>query len=83
MNALFEMPIDDEILSSEELAQITGCARKTDQIDWLCGNDWTYHKNKAGEPIVGRLYTRLRLAGINPKALTSPGSWVADFSGIR
>ena len=35
MSAIFEMPIDRETLAPEELAQITGCARKGDQIEWL------------------------------------------------
>ena len=83
MSAIFEMPIDSETLTPEELGQITGCARKGDQIEWLSCNGWTFHKNKAGEPVVGRLYARLKLAGITPAALASGGGWVPDFSGIR
>ena len=83
MSAIFEMPIDSETLASDELTQITGCVRKGDQIEWLSCNGWTFHKNKAGEPIVGRLYARLRMAGITPAALTTTGGWVPDFSTIR
>lgn len=83
MSAIFEMPIDSETLAPDELTQITGCARKGDQIEWLSCNGWTFHKNKAGEAIVGRLYARLKLAGITPAALATTGGWVPDFSGIR
>jgi hypothetical protein len=66
MSALFSMPISSEILLSEEIAVITGCSRKADQIEWLKNNNWRHYKNKAGEPIVGRLYARLQLSGIRP-----------------
>ena len=82
MSAIFEMTINSEILSTEELAQMTGCARKIDQIAWLSKNGWIYHKNKAGEAIVGRLYTRLKLSGINPASLTGSG-WTPDFSALQ
>jgi hypothetical protein len=83
MSAIFELPIESKTLSVEELGTITGCARKSDQIKWLSCNGWTPHKNKAGEPIVGRLYARLKMAGITPAALTTAGGWVPDFSSIR
>jgi len=83
MSAIFAMEIGSEMLAPEELAQITGSSRKGDQISWLSCNGWTFHKNKAGEAIVGRLYARLKLAGINPAALATTGGWVPDFSSIR
>ena len=83
MAAIFEMPIASETLTADELAQITGCARRGDQIEWLTVNGWTYHKNRAGEAIVGRLYARLKMAGITPAALATSGGWVPDFSAIR
>ncbi|MCC7005008.1 MAG: DUF4224 domain-containing protein [Ottowia sp.] len=83
MSATFGMPIDNETLNSEELIHITGCVRKSDQIQWLSSNGWVFHKNKAGEAIVGRLYTRLKLSGITPSSMTMTGTWTPDFSGIR
>ena len=83
MSAIFEMPIKSETLEPDELVQITGCSRKNDQIEWLLSNGWTFHKNKAGEAIVGRLYARLKMAGITPAELTITGGWVPDFTGIR
>jgi hypothetical protein len=46
-------------------------------------NGWTFHKNKSGEPIVGRLYARLKLSGITPAVLVSGNTWSPDFSGIQ
>ncbi len=83
MSAIFEMPIDSETLAIEELTKITGSTRKGDQIEWLSCNGWTFHKNRAGEAIVGRLYARLKLAGISPLALTTSGGWSPNFSSVR
>ena len=83
MTAIFEFPLTSETLASEEIAQITGCGRKGDQIEWLTCNGWTHHKNKAGEPIVGRLYARLRLAWIRLAALAGAGGWTPDFTQVR
>jgi len=83
MAAVFEMPLSSEVLSPGEVAEITGCGRRSDQIQWLTDNAWTFHKTKAGNPIVGRLYARLKLTGINPATMATMGKWVPDFSSIR
>ena len=83
MTAFFEMPISTETLEPDEIATITGCKARRDQIDWLSKNGWTSHANKAGNPIVGRLYARLKLSGINPATLGSATGWVPDLSEIR
>lgn len=83
MTAMFEMSIPSETLSVEELQQITGCGRRSDQVTWLDAQGWTYVKNRAGDPVVGRMYTRLRLAGIAPAAVISPTGWVPDFNAVR
>ena len=83
MTAIFEMPINSEILQPEEIATITGCKARREQIDWLTKNGWTSHANKAGNPIVGRLYTRLKLSGINPASLGTATGWIPDLSKIR
>lgn len=83
MMAMFALQLDSETLSGEELQQICGCARRNDQIAWLNAAGWTYVQNKAGEPIVGRLYARLKLAGINPVGLQHSGAWDLDLGAIR
>ena len=83
MTALFEMPLATETLTSDELLAITGCSRRRDQVAWLRAAGWTYMTNRAGEAVVGRLYARLRLAGITPSALVASGGWTPDFSSVR
>jgi hypothetical protein len=85
MSAIFEMPIQSETLTVDELSDISGCARKSDQVDWLKRNCWVFFQNRAGIPIVGRLYARMRLAGINPAALANvpETGWQMDTSKVR
>ena len=83
MTAVFEMPLASETLTGEEVQQITGCGRRGDQVAWLQAAGWAYVTNRAGEPVVGRLYARLRLAGITPSALMATGGWAPDFSTLR
>lgn len=87
MSAMFELPLPSETLSADEISDISGCSRKSDQIDWLKQNGWHYLKNRAGAPVIGRLYARLKLAGINPAALATIGVGSAggapDFSKVR
>lgn len=83
MSALFEMALATETLNAEELVAITGCGRRGDQVAWLQAAGWTHVTNRAGEPVVGRFYARLRLAGITPSALMAAGGWAPDFSSLR
>ena len=83
MTALFEFPLADETLNADELHRITGCARAAAQAEWLTEAGWVFHKNRAREPIVGRLYARLKMAGIEPKTLTTGTTWEPDFSKMR
>lgn len=83
MAALFEMSLNSETLTKVELLEITGSARRVDQIAWLDAQAWQYVKNKAGEPIVGRLYARLKLAGINSTIMSAVDVKGPDMSKIR
>lgn len=86
MSAIFELHLPSETLTADEVSEISGCQRKNDQVDWLNRNHWIFHKNKAGLPIVGRLYARMMLAGINPAALTGANqasTWGIDMSKVR
>lgn len=83
MTAIFEMTIVTETLTPDELQQITGCGRRADQMVWLEAQGWTYFKSRGGDPIVGRMYARLRLAGITPASVLAPGGWAPDFSALR
>lgn len=85
MSAMFELPLQTETLSADEVSDISGCKRNGDQIDWLRQNGWHFLQNRAGAPVIGRLYARLKLAGINPAALAVPeaAGWQPDFSKVR
>ena len=78
---MMDMPIQSETLSQAEIAEITGHGRRAGQIAWLQQNGWKHFTNKAGEPIVGRLYTRIMLAGVNPHNL-APQAWQPDFAAL-
>jgi hypothetical protein len=85
MSAIFEMTLPSETLSDEEVSELSGCSRKTDQVDWLTKNGWVFLLNRAGAPKIGRLYARLRLTGINPATLSTPGAagWSLDTTKVR
>lgn len=72
-----------EILDDDEVAAITGFKLPRRQLAWLDENGWKYHKNRAGHPIVGRIYARMRLAGINPaKTASGKEAWSLDLSKV-
>lgn len=83
MGALFEISIQTEILSNGEVQEICGCTRRCDLIEWLITNGWIFFRNRSGDPIVGRMYARLKLAGINPGVLSVSNGWIPDFSKVR
>ena len=85
MSAIFELPLTSETLTAEEVGEISGCSRKNDQIEWLKTNGWHFLQNRAGAPVIGRLYARLKLAGINPATLAAPEAtgWKPDLSRVR
>lgn len=86
MTAMFEISLPSETLEPDEVCTLSGCTRKNDQVEWLNRNGWVFFKNRAGEPIIGRLYARLKLSGINPAAMAAPanlGGWQPDFSKAR
>lgn len=83
MSAIFEMTLDSETLKQEEIEEICGCKRTSDQLAWLAKNGWIFHKNKGGDPVIGRMYARMKMAGISPKDMTVPGDWMPDLSQVR
>lgn len=84
MSAVMQIntPIETEILSADELAGISGRSYKDDQITWLKSKGWKYDTNAAGKPIVGRLYARMKLAGVELSEALSPVSGMPDFSKV-
>jgi Domain of unknown function (DUF4224) len=82
MNLISDTPISSETLTQDELQHLTGAARKKDQTTWLEENGWVFVKNRGGDPIVGRLYARMMLAGIRPGE-SNMNSQTPNFSSVR
>ncbi|UCV28105.1 AlpA family phage regulatory protein [Ferribacterium limneticum] len=62
---IIRMPMDGEVLNPGELALITGRQDMPSQAKWLVSHGWVFHHNDEGRLIVGRLYSRLKLCGID------------------
>lgn len=85
MNAIIDDPLPSETLTPEEIRELSGCCRRRSQIEWLKKNGWVYLLNRAGKPIIGRQYARMRLAGIAPAGTNAPNDagWQLDMSKVR
>jgi hypothetical protein len=72
-----------ETLTTDELATITGYQLPSRQIQWLANNGWQYVLTGARRPIVGRVYARLKLAGVKPSAGNAVAeTWTLDLSRV-
>lgn len=77
------MEFQSETLTDEELATITGYQIPSKHIQWLTENSWEFVLTGARRPIVGRLYARMKLAGVKPLATrTEPEAWSLDLSKV-
>lgn len=77
------MEIQIETLAEEELAAITGYMIPSGQIAWLNRNGWKYVLTRARRPVVGRIYARMKLAGVKPSAENvTTKAWSLDLSKI-
>lgn len=78
-------PACREILTEEEVANLTGYKVRTRQIKWLQDRGWRHELSGGGRPIVGREYLRHKLSG--GKAKADPqlhlSTWQPDFSNIN
>ena len=77
----FEIPLATEILNPEELEEITGAHHAATQIKWLNDNGWKHHTTRANRPVVGRLYARLKMAGIS--MTQAQGGWQPDLRAVK
>ena len=72
-----------EILNEEEVARLTGYQIPSKQIVWLANNGWHYTLTRARRPIIGRMYFRLKMAGVKPSATTAAAeAWTLDLSRV-
>ncbi len=72
-----------EVLDEEEVIRITGYQIPSKQIAWLANNGWQYTLTGARRPIVGRVYARLKMAGVKPTATNATAeTWALDLSRV-
>jgi len=77
------MHIQTETLAEEELATISGYQTPSKQIQWLTNNHWAFVLTGARRPIVGRVYARMKLAGIQPFSVKAVAeAWTLDLSKV-
>lgn len=77
------MEMQSETLAEEELATITGYQMPSRQIQWLIDNHWQFVLTGARRPIVGRVYARLKLAGVKPSANNAVAeTWTLDLANV-
>lgn len=67
-------------LSPAELVKITGRSTARLQLAWLKGNGWAYTLDTDKGILVGKLYAHLRLAGLQPGALTPSPAGAGGFN---
>lgn len=65
MAEMLKAPLGTELLRPDEITRITGHKSESDQVKWLTDNRWQFHTNGKGEVIIGRMYARLKMCGID------------------
>lgn len=77
------MDIQSEILAEDEISAITGYKLARSQISWLDFHGWHYELTGTRRPVVGRVYARLKLAGVTPSETNAVvETWTLDLSKI-
>jgi len=72
-----------ELLTEDEIAAITGYLTPSRQIQWLASNGWSHVLSGARRPVVGRVYARLKLAGLKAsEANTVTETWTFDLTRV-
>lgn len=81
--------METEILSDEELADLTGYKARGYQRRWLEERGWVFVETRSGRPLVGRHYVRMKL-GVTLEVMhlaSSPPppapAWTPDISKVR
>lgn len=80
--------METEILSDEELVELTGYKARGYQRRWLKERGWVFVETRSGRPLVGRHYVRMKLGvtlevvPLAPPPPTIP-AWTPDISKVR
>lgn len=77
-----------EILSDDELANLTGYKHRAHQRRWLEERNWIFIESRGGRPLVGRMFTRMKLGMVNPTIIEQNPppvrpAWTPDFSKVN
>lgn len=67
-----------DLLTHDELRELTDCARRADQIEWLRKRGWVFDIGETGRPKVDRAEYERHMIGGKKKELTRKGpdtSW--------
>lgn len=82
-NATYPASPQTETLSDDELTVITGYKTPSHQRQWLLKNSWVFVLTGAQRPVVGRVYARLKLAGVKPSASNAVAeTWTLDLASV-
>ena len=72
-----------ETLDQDELHTITGYQLPSKQIQWLTNNHWELVLTGVRRPIVGRVYARMKLAGVKPSAASAiTEAWSLNLANV-
>ncbi|MBA4287448.1 MAG: hypothetical protein C0439_00465 [Pseudomonas sp.] len=80
--------METEILSDEELAELTGYKARAYQRRWLIDRQWVFVESRGKRPLVGRMYARMKLDMI-PPTIADPNPppaapvWTPDYSRVN
>ena len=81
--------IEAEILSDEELADLTGYKQRAHQRKWLKDRNWIFIESRGGRPLVGRMFARMKLGAANNPIQVEQSlpparpAWTPDFSRVN
>lgn len=79
--------MENEILSDDELEQITGYKARAWQRKWLAEKGWHFVESRGGRPLVGRHYARIQLGAPSaPQQMAQERkpikAWTPDLSKV-
>ena len=79
--------METEILSDEELVELTGYKARGYQRRWLKERGWVFVETRSGRPLVGRHYVRMKLGVTLEVVPMAPPpatpTWTPDISKVR
>ena len=74
--------MENEFLTQEELATLTGYEKPGKQIDWLIDHNWRYIENAKGAPIVSRHHCRRMMGGTEEPEPSLPKRHQHNFQAL-